>query len=177
MELLLHMVALFLVFCKSSIVFSTENAPIYIPNNSAQGFPFLHILTNICYLCFLMTAILKSVRWYHIVVLICISRAVKSLLQYHNLKASVLQHSAFFMVHLSHLYMTTGKAIALTLWTFVSKMMSLLFNTLSKFVIAFLSRNNHLISWLPSPTTVILEPKKRKSVTASRSPHLFAMKW
>ena len=114
-ELLLHMVALFLVFCKSSIVFSTENAPIYIPNNSAQGFPFLHILTNICYLCFLMTAILKSVRWYHIVVLICISRAVKSLLQYHNLKASVLQHSAFFMVHLSHLYMTTGKTIALTI--------------------------------------------------------------
>ena len=132
-ELLLHMVALFLVFCKSSIVFSTENAPIYIPNNSAQGFPFLHILTNICYLCFLMTAILKSVRWYHIVVLICISRAVKSLLQYHNLKASVLQHSAFFMVHLSHLYMTTGKTIALTIGTYVSKVISLLFNMLSRF--------------------------------------------
>ena len=138
MELLLHMVALFLVFCKSSIVFSTENAPIYIPNNSAQGFPFLHILTNICYLCFLMTAILKSVRWYHIVVLICISRAVKSLLQYHNLKASVLQHSAFFMVHLSHLYMTTGKTIALTIWSFVGKVMSLLFNMLSRFLKVFL---------------------------------------
>ena len=125
MELLLHMVALFLVFCKSSIVFSTENAPIYIPNNSAQGFPFLHILTNICYLCFLMTAILKSVRWYHIVVLICISRAVKSLLQYHNLKASVLQHSAFFMIQLSPPYMTSAKTVALTRWAFVSTVMPL----------------------------------------------------
>ena len=138
MELLVHMVVLCLVFCNSSIVFSTETAPIYIPNDSAQGFPFLHILTNIRYLCFLMIAILKSVRWYHIVVLICISWAVKSLLQYHNLKASALQHSAFFMVHLSHLYMTTGKTITLTIWSFVGKMMFLLFNMLSRFLKVFL---------------------------------------
>ena len=93
---------------------------------------------------------------------------LKSLLQRHNLKTSVLQHSAFFMVQLSHLYMTTGKTIALTIWTFVSKMMSLLFNTLFRFVIAFLpSSKRLLISWLQSPPTVILEPKKIKSVTVS----------
>ena len=85
-----------------------------------------------------MIAILRSVRWYHIVVLTCISGAVKSLLQYHNLKASVLQHSAFFMVHLSHLYMTTGKTIPLTIWSFVGKVMSLLFNMLSRFLKVFL---------------------------------------
>ena len=89
-----------------------------------------------------------------------------SLLQHHSLKASFLQHSAFFMVQLSYLYMTTGKTIALTIQTFVSKVMSLLFNTLSRFVIAFLSRSKRLpISCLQSPSTVILEPRKRKSVT------------
>ena len=83
-------------------------------------------------------------------------------------KASTLQHSAFFMVQLSHLYMTTGKTIALTIWTFVSRVMSLLFNMLSRFIIAFLPRSkNLLISWLESPSAVILEPKKRKSVTVS----------
>ena len=71
------------------------------------------------------------------------------------------------MVQFSHLYMTTGKTIALTIWTFVSEVMSLLFNTLSRFVIAFLPRNNYLlISWLQSPSALTLEPKKRKSVTA-----------
>ena len=95
---------------------------------------------------------------------------LKSLLQHHSLKASTLQCSAFFMVHLSHPYMTTGKTIALIRWTFVSKVVSLLFNTLSRFVIAFLPRSKHLlISWLQAPSTVILEPKKRKSVTASTS--------
>ena len=74
---------------------------------------------------------------------------LKSLLQHHNSKASILQHSALFMVQLSHLYMATGKTIALTIWTFVGKVMSLLFNTLSRFVIAFLPRSKHLlISWL-----------------------------
>ena len=74
---------------------------------------------------------------------------LKSLLQHHNSKASILQHSALFMVQLSHLYMATGKTIALTIWTFVGKVMSLLFNTLSRFVIAFLPRSMHLlISWL-----------------------------
>ena len=89
----------------------------------------------------------------------------KSLLQHHNWKASILQCSAFFMVQLSHPYMTTGKTLALTRWTFVGKVMSLLFN-LSRLVITFLSRRRHLlISWLQSPSAVILEPKKIKSVT------------
>ena len=93
---------------------------------------------------------------------------LKSLLQLHNLKVSFLQRSAFFITQLSHLYMTTRKTIALTMWTFISKVMSLLFNMLSGFVIAFLPKNKCLlISWLQSPSTVILEPKKIKSVTAS----------
>ena len=93
---------------------------------------------------------------------------LKSLLQHHNLKASVLQCSAFFMVQLSHPYMTAGKMIALTIQTFVSKVMSLLFNMLSRSVIAYLPRSNHLlILWLLSPSAVILEPKKIMSVTVS----------
>ena len=102
---------------------------------------------------------------------------LKSLLQHHSSKASVLQCSAFFMVHFSHLHMTTRKTIGLTRWTFASKVMSLLFDMLSRFVIAFLPRRKHLlISWLQSLSTVILEPKKIKSVTASTFPLLFAMK-
>ena len=86
---------------------------------------------------------------------------LKSLLQHHSSKASNFRRSTFFMVQLSHPHMTTGKTIALTMWTFVSKVMSLLFNMLSRFVIAFLPRSKHLlISWLQSPSTVILEPKK-----------------
>ena len=86
---------------------------------------------------------------------------LKSLLQHHSSKASVLQHSAFFMVHLSYPYMTTGKTIALTRWTFVGKIMSLLFNIVSSSVITFLPRNKYLlISWLQSPSAVILEPQK-----------------
>ena len=97
--------------------------------------------------------------------LLTVQETLKSLLQNYNSKASILWHSVFFMVQLSHLYMTTGKTIALTIWTFVGKVMSLLFNTLSRFAIAFLPRSNHLlISWLQSPSAVILEPKKRKSV-------------
>ena len=93
---------------------------------------------------------------------------LKSLLQQHNSKPSFLQHSAFFMVQLSHQYMTTEKTIALTTWTFVSKVMSMLFNTWSRFVIAFLPRSKcPLILWLQSPSTMILEPRKIKSVTAS----------
>ena len=91
--------------------------------------------------------------------------------QYHSLKASILWHSAFFMVQHSQSYVTTGKVIALTVRTFLSRIMSLLFNTLSRFVITFLPRSNHLmISWLHSPSTVILEPQKRKSVTTSSFP-------
>ena len=91
---------------------------------------------------------------------------LKSLLQHHSSKASILQCSAFFMVQLSHLYMTTGKTIVLTILTFVSKVMSLLFHTLSRFVIAFVPRSKCLlISWLQSLKVVILEPNKIKSRT------------
>ena len=93
--------------------------------------------------------------------LLTVQVMLKSLLQHHSLKASILQHSAFFMVQLSHLYVTTGKTIALTIGTFVGKVMSLLFNTLSRFVIAYLPSSKHLlISWLQSPSAGILEPKK-----------------
>ena len=89
------------------------------------------------------------------------SKGLKSLLQHHSSKASILRHSAFFTVQLSHPYMTTGKTIALTRWTFVGKVMSLLFNMLSRLVITFLPRSKCLlISWLQSPSAVILEPKK-----------------
>ena len=102
----------------------------------------------------------------------------KGLLQHHSSKAAVHQCSAFFMVQLSHPYMTTGKTIALTVQTFVGKVTSLLFNMLSRFVIAFLPRSKPLlISWLQSPSAVILEPKKIKSLTVTIVSHLFAMKW
>ena len=100
--------------------------------------------------------------------LLAVQGTLKSLLQHHSSKASVLQHAAFFMVQLSHPYMTTGKTIALTRWTFVGKVMSLLFNMLSRLVITFLPRSKHLlISWLQSPSAVILEPPKIKSLTVS----------
>ena len=93
---------------------------------------------------------------------------LRSLLLHHNSKASILCHSALFMVQVSHLYMTPGKTIALTIWSFVGKMMFLLFNMLFRFVMAFLPRSKHrLISWLQSPSTVILELKKIKTVTVS----------
>ena len=96
------------------------------------------------------------------------SKGLKNLLQHYSSKSSVLQCSAFFMVQLSHLYMTTGKTITLTRLTLVSKVMSLFFNMFSRFVIAFLPRSKHLlISWLQSLSSVILEPRKRKSVTVS----------
>ena len=100
--------------------------------------------------------------------LLAVQGTLKSLLQHHTSKASILQCSAFFTAQLSHPYMTTGKTIALTRWTFVCKVMSLLFNMLSRLVITFLPRSKHLlISWLQSPSAVILEPKKIKSVTVS----------
>ena len=95
---------------------------------------------------------------------------------HHSSKASIFQHSAFFTVQLSHPYMTTGKTIALTGWTFVGKVMSLLFNILSKLVITFLPRSKRLlISWLNSPSIVILEPRKSLSMFPL-FPHLFPMK-
>ena len=93
---------------------------------------------------------------------------LKSLLQHHNSNPSILPWSAFFMVQLSHPYMTTGKTMAVTIWTLVGKVMSLLFNTLPRFFITFLPRSKHLsISGLQSPSTMILEPKKIRSATAS----------
>ena len=95
--------------------------------------------------------------------LLAVQGTLRSLLQHHNSKASILQCSAFFTVQLSHPYMTTGKIITLTRWTFVGKVMSLLFNMLSRLVITFLPRSKRLlISWLQSPSAVILEPPENK---------------
>ena len=105
------------------------------------------------------------IDWFH---LLAVQGTLKSLLQHHSSKASILRHSAFFTVQLSHPYMTTGKTIALTSWTFVGKVMSLLFNTPPRLVIAFLPRSKCLlISWLQSPSAVILETKKIKSLAVS----------
>ena len=102
--------------------------------------------------------------------LIAVKGTLKSLLQHQRSKASIILHSAFFIVQLSHQYMTTRKTIALTRWTFVDKVMSLFFNMLSMLVINFLPRSKHLlISWLQSPSAVILEPRKIKSATVSPS--------
>jgi len=102
--------------------------------------------------------------------LLAVQGTLKSLLQHHSSKASILWHSAFFIVQLSHPYLTTGKTIALTRRTFVGKVMSLLFNMLSRLVITFLLTSKRLlISWLQSPTAVILEPRKIKSATVSTS--------
>ena len=103
------------------------------------------------------------------------SRRLKSLLQHHSSKASILWHSSFFMLQLSHPYMTTGKTIPFTTGTFVGKVIPLLFNMLSIFVIAFLPRSKRLlISWLQSPSIVILEPKEIKSIaTSTFSPSIF----
>ena len=95
--------------------------------------------------------------------LLAVQGTLKSLLQHHNSKTSILQLSAFFTVQLSHPYMTTGKTIALIRWTFVGKVMSLLLNMLTRLVIIFLPRSKYLlISWLQSPSAVILEPKEYK---------------
>ena len=100
--------------------------------------------------------------------LVAVQGTLKSLLQHHSSKASIFQRSAFFIVQLSHPYMTTGKTIALTRQTFVGKVMSLLLNMLSRLVITFLPRSRRLlISWLQSPSAVILEPPKIKSATVS----------
>ena len=110
--------------------------------------------------------------------LLAVQGTLKSLLQHHSSKALILQRSAFFIVQLSHPYVTTGKTIALTRWIFVGKVMSLLFNMLSRLVIAFIPRSKRLlISWLQIPSAVILEPPKIQSVTVSIVSHLCSMKW
>ena len=107
--------------------------------------------------------------------LLAVQGTLKSLLQHHSSKASILRHSAFFIVQISNPYMTTGKTIALTRRTFVGKVMSLLFNMLSSLVITFFPRSKRLlISWLQSSSTVILEPRKIKSATVSTvSPSIY----
>ena len=110
--------------------------------------------------------------------LLAVQGTLKSLLQHHSSKASILQHSAFFTVQLSHPYMIAGKTIALTRWTFVGKVMSLLLNMLSRLVITFLPRSKHLlISWLQSPSSVTLEPPKNKVWCCFQFSHLYPMKW
>ena len=111
--------------------------------------------------------------------LLAVQGTLKSLLQHHSSKASILRCSAFFIVQLSHPYMTTRKTIALTRWTFVGKVMSRLLNMLSRLVITFLPRSKRiLISWLQSPSAVILEPPQKQSLTLfPLFPHLFPMKW
>ena len=99
---------------------------------------------------------------------LAVQGTLKSLLQHHSSKASILQHSSVFIVQLSQLYMTTGKTIALTRWTFAGKVLFLIFNMLSRLVITFLPRSKRLfISWLQLSSAVIVEPKKIKSVTVS----------
>ena len=130
----------------------------------------------LCHPLILLPSIFPSIRVFSNESVLCtkwpkywsFSFSIKSLLQHHNSKASILQGSAFFIVQLSHPYMTTGKAIALTRWTFVGKVMSLLFNMLSRLVITFLPRSKRLlISWLQSPSAVILEPPKIMPATDS----------
>ena len=100
--------------------------------------------------------------------LLAVQGTLKSLLQHHSSKASILRHSAFFIVQLSHPYMTIGKPIALTRWTFIGKVMSLFFNMLSRFVIAFLPKSKHLlISWLQSPSPMIFRSDQIRSVAQS----------
>jgi len=109
--------------------------------------------------------------------LVSLQGILKSLLQHHSSKASIFQHSTFFIVQFSHTYMTTGKTSALTRWTSVGKVMSLFCNMLSRLVIIFFQGASiNLISWLQSPSAVILEPPKIKSLTVSTVSHLFAMK-
>ena len=109
--------------------------------------------------------------------LLAVQGTLKSLLQHNSSKASNFWHSAFFTVQLSHPFMTTGKTIALTRWTLVGKVMSLLFNMPSLLVITFLPRSKRLlVSWLQSPSAVILEPPKIKSDTVSTVSHLFPMR-
>ena len=141
-----------LAICPSIRVFSNESA-LRIRCPKHWSFTFSIRLSNE-----LSRLISFRIDWFDI---LAVQRSLKSLLQHHSSKASILRSSAFFTVQLSHPYMTTGKAIALTRQTFVSKVMSLLFNTLSRLGMAFIPRSKSLLfSWLGSPSAVILEPKR-----------------
>ena len=141
--------------------FSNELA-VYIRWQKYWSFSFNIILSKYTEL------ISLKIDWFD---LFPVQGTLRSLFQHLSSKESIICHSAFFMVQLSQLYMTTGKTIVLTIWTFVSRVMPLLFSTLSRFAIVFLPRNKHLlISWLQSPSSLILEPRKRKSATTSTFP-------
>ena len=138
-------------------VFSKESA-FHIKCPKYWSFSFSIILSK------KYSGLIFRIDWFN---LLAIQGTLKSLLQHYSSKALVFQHSAFFMVQLSHPYKTTRKIIASTIRTFISKVVSLLFKTLARFVIAFLPRRKCLISWLQSPSAVILEPKKMKSISVS----------
>ena len=147
-------------------VFSNESVPIRWPKDWSFSF-------SICPSNEYSVLISFRMDWLD---LLAVQGTLKSLLQHHRSKASILQHSAFFTVQLSHPYMTTGKTIALARQSFVGKIMSLLFNMLSRLLVTFFPRSKHLLlSWLQSPSAVTLEPKKIKSATVS-TVSLFAMK-
>ena len=152
-----------------------SSSPSALNLSQHQSFPMSHLFTSDDHqntrasasasVLPVITQIWSPLDWFD---LLAAQGTLKSLLQHHNSKTSILWGSAFFTVQLSKLYMITGKTIVLTIRIFFGRVMSLLFNTLSRFVIAFLPRSNHLlISWLQSPSTMILEPKKKKSVTTS----------
>ena len=140
-------------------IFSNESA-LHISLPKYWSFSLSHSPSNVCSL-----SISFKIDWFD---LLAVQQTLKCLLQHHISKASILQWSIFFIFQLSHLYLIIGKAIALTIWTFIWKVMSLPFNILSNFVTAFLSRTRSLlISWLQFPSAVILDSKKIKSVTGS----------
>ena len=150
-------------------VFSNESV-LYIREPEYWSFSFSISLSSGC-----SGLISFRIVWFN---LLEVQETLKSLPQHHSSKVLILQYLAFLMVQPSHPYVTTGKTIALTRWTFVRKIMPLILNMLSRFVIVFLPRSkNLLISWLWSPLAVILELKKIKFVTVSIFPQLFAMKW
>ena len=157
-----------------SVIPSKPAHPLSSPSTPASIFPSMRVFSNESVLCirwpkyWSYTFSISPSNEYSVLIsfrmdwldLLAVQGTLKSLLQHHSSKASILQHSAFFTVQLSRPYMSTGKSMALTRWIFVSKVMSLLFNMLSRLVIPFLPRNKYLlISWLQSPFSVILEPK------------------
>ena len=173
---LLKLISIESVMPSSHLIFCHPHLLLPSTFPSITSFPVTQCFTShsqsiVCSFCFSISPsneysglISFRIDWFDLAV----QGTLKSLLKHHTLKVSVLQRSVFFMVQLSHLYMTIGKTIALTLWTFVGKVMSQLFNIPSRLIIAFLLRSRCLlISWLHSLSAVILEPKRIKSATVS----------
>ena len=141
------------IFPSFRVFFNESSLPIRWPKYWSFSLSIRHSNENLGFISF-------RIDWFD---LPAVEGTLKSLLHHHSSKVSILRHSAFFMVQLSHAYLTTGKTIALTRWTFVGKVMSLHFNMLSRFVIAFLPRRKHLlISWLQSPSAVKIKAQKNK---------------